>query len=183
MGQQQWIQWAVVSKLNLWRFLFLHSKCIHFSSQGNSMVEPEIWLDAIVLTPSLGDVSHANAVVLAVFSSTGQLDFLQTYTVTKTIVVKTSVISGTFYISVIPDFKGKVKEWFAVAVPGFPVGGLDPLAGGVDFRCRCFLVKMCVKTKELDPIGGHVPGMPHRSANGYVLIYSPCTSVDLHNSY
>ena len=38
-------------------------------------------------------------------------------------------------------------------------GRVDPL-GGVDLQRRCFLVKMCAKTKELDPIGGHAPGMP-----------------------
>ena len=71
------------------------------------MVEPEVWDDAIVLTPSVGTVSHPDAVVLSVFSSTGQLDFFQTYTVTKTIVLKTAILSGTYYISIIPDFKGK----------------------------------------------------------------------------
>ena len=50
-----------------------------------------------------------------------------------------------------------------MAHPGFPIGGVDPL-GGVDPRCGHFSVKMCVKTKELGPIGGvrrHAP----RSAN------------------
>ena len=77
-----------------------------FHVLGNSMVEPEIWDDAVVLTPSVGSVTHPDARVLAVFSSTGQLDFLQTYTVTKTIVLSTLTISGTFYISIIPDFEG-----------------------------------------------------------------------------
>ena len=71
------------------------------------MVEPEIWDDAVVLTPSVGSVTHPDARVLAVFSSTGQLDFLQTYMVTKTIVLSTLTISGTFYISIILDFEGK----------------------------------------------------------------------------
>ena len=43
-------------------------------------------------------------------------------------------------------------------------GGLDPL-GGMDPQCGGFLAKMCVKTKELGPVGGRVPGTPPRSAN------------------
>ena len=41
---------------------------------------------------------------------------------------------------------------FAVADPGFPVGGWD-----TDLQCECFLVKMCAKMKELGPVGGHTP--------------------------
>ena len=52
----------------------------------------------------------------------------------------------------------------SVADPGFPVGGVH-LLGDVDLRRRHFLPKMHVKMKELDPIGGHVPGTPPRSAN------------------
>ena len=39
--------------------------------------------------------------------------------------------------------------------------------GGVDLRRGCFLVKMCVKTKELGPMGGGMhPAHPPRSTNG-----------------
>ena len=49
----------------------------------------------------------------------------------------------------------------AVADPGFPVGGVHPLGGCVDFRRGRFLVKMFAKTKELGPIGGGVhPACP-----------------------
>ena len=37
-----------------------------------------------------------------------------------------------------------------VADPGFPMGGVHPLWGGVDLQHGCFSVKM----KELGPIGG-----------------------------
>ena len=37
-----------------------------------------------------------------------------------------------------------------VADPGFPIGGVDPLGGGVDPQRGHFLVKM----KELGPMGG-----------------------------
>ena len=42
---------------------------------------------------------------------------------------------------------------YAVADPGFPVGGVDPRRG-------CFSLKMCAKMKELGPVGacaGHAP--------------------------
>ena len=39
---------------------------------------------------------------------------------------------------------------YPVADPGFPIGG----GGGTDLRCGHFSVKTCVKTKELDPVGG-----------------------------
>ena len=49
----------------------------------------------------------------------------------------------------------------AVADPGFPIGGVHPLGGAVDFRHGHFLVKMYAKTKELGPIGGGVrPARP-----------------------
>ena len=54
---------------------------------------------------------------------------------------------------------------YAVADPGFPVGGVGPL-GGMDLRHGCFLAKMYAKMKELGPIRGRVPGMPPSSANG-----------------
>ena len=45
-------------------------------------------------------------------------------------------------------------SFFAVADPGFPVGGgVHPLAGGVDLQHRRFSVKMYAKMKELGPIG------------------------------
>ena len=56
----------------------------------------------------------------------------------------------------------------SVADPGFPVGGRAPVSGGVDLRRGHFSVKMYAKTKELGPIGGHVPGTPPRSANASV---------------
>ena len=40
----------------------------------------------------------------------------------------------------------------SVADPGFSVGGRGPVSGGVDLRCGCFSLKMCVKTKELGPL-------------------------------
>ena len=47
----------------------------------------------------------------------------------------------------------------SVADPGFPVGGVAPVRGGVDLRRGHFLVKMYVKTKELGPIGSLDPPM------------------------
>ena len=44
----------------------------------------------------------------------------------------------------------------SVADPGFPVGGVHPLGGGMDLRRGHFSVKMYAKTKELGPIGGGV---------------------------
>ena len=54
----------------------------------------------------------------------------------------------------------------AVADPEFPVGGWGAeLLGGTDLRCRHFSVKTYAKTKELDPVGGHVLAAPPGSAN------------------
>ena len=39
-------------------------------------------------------------------------------------------------------------------IQDFLEGGHGPVLGGVDLRRGCCLVKMCVKTKELDPAGG-----------------------------
>ena len=41
----------------------------------------------------------------------------------------------------------------AVADPGFPVGGRAPIRGAWTSDMGAFSVKMCVKTKELGPIG------------------------------
>ena len=44
---------------------------------------------------------------------------------------------------------------FAVADPGFPVGGdADPLGGGANLRRVHFSAKTYVKTKKIDPVGG-----------------------------
>ena len=53
----------------------------------------------------------------------------------------------------------------SVADPGFPVGGMHPLGGGMDLQRGHFLVKMYAKMKELGPIGGRAPDTPPRSAN------------------
>ena len=42
----------------------------------------------------------------------------------------------------------------AVADPGFPIGEALTHLGDVDLQCRCFLVKMCAKAKELGSIVG-----------------------------
>ena len=41
-----------------------------------------------------------------------------------------------------------------VADPGFPVGGALTCWGGANLRCIHFSAKTCVKTKEIDPVGG-----------------------------
>ena len=57
------------------------------------------------------------------------------------------------------------REEDPVADPGFPMGGVDPLWGGMDPQHGCFSVKMYVKMKELGPVGGVRPARPPRSAN------------------
>ena len=53
-------------------------------------------------------------------------------------------------------------------------GAWTCLGGGVDLRRGHFLVKMCVKTKELAPVEGRGGRAPEnfvcRSANGRVII-------------
>ena len=66
----------------------------------------------------------------------------------------------------------KSIQW-SVADPGFPVGWRAPVRGGVDLRRGHFSVKMYVKTKELGPIGGHVPGMPPLDPPKVVVSASP----------
>ena len=40
----------------------------------------------------------------------------------------------------------------------------------MDLQRRCFSPKMYAKMKELGPVGGHVPGIPPRSANAMGMI-------------
>ena len=54
-----------------------------------------------------------------------------------------------------------------MADPGFPVGGRQPLRGGIDSEVVTFRKFYMSKRKNLDPWGGGgaAPGMPSRSAN------------------
>ena len=72
------------------------------------MVEPETWVDAVVLTPNGGSVTDSNAEIPVVFSFTGQLVFMQTYSVTKIVMLPATTSNGTFYTSIIPDFSGRL---------------------------------------------------------------------------
>ena len=49
-----------------------------------------------------------------------------------------------------------------MADPGFPwkVGGRGAVRRGVDLRRECFSMKMYVKTKELDSVGGACANTP-----------------------
>ena len=38
--------------------------------------------------------------------------------------------------------------------------GRGPIGGGFGLRCGHFSVKLCVKTKELGPVGGRAPARP-----------------------
>ena len=52
---------------------------------------------------------------------------------------------------------------YAVADPGFPLGGALTRWGGANLRCIHFLAKMYVKMKEIDPVwggGGCTSGTP-----------------------
>ena len=53
----------------------------------------------------------------------------------------------------------------AVADPGFPVGGALTHWGGANLQHIHFSAKMYVKTKEIDPVGGHAPAAPPGSTN------------------
>ena len=44
------------------------------------------------------------------------------------------------------------------------------MGGGAGLQHRHFSVKMYVKTKELDPVGGHMPAAPPGSANAEALL-------------
>ena len=70
------------------------------------------------------------------------------------------------------------------ADPGFPIGGHGPITGGVDLQHGHFLVKMYVKTKELDPVGGHTPEIfVCRSANGDSYCSTSIVGVTLSNMW
>ena len=77
--------------------------------------------------------------------------------------LKTSLVSVdiTFQTTFLLEF------CFAGSDPGFPVGGdVDPFRGDMDLCNGHFSVKMCVKTKELGPVGGRAPeNFVCRSAN------------------
>ena len=45
-----------------------------------------------------------------------------------------------------------------MADPGFPVGGIDFVWGGVDSQSSHILKILCVKTKESGPFGGGMVG-------------------------
>ena len=54
----------------------------------------------------------------------------------------------------------------AVADPGFPVGGHQPVGGGTNLQRVHFLGKTYVKMKEIDPVGGgRAAAPPPGSAN------------------
>ena len=57
------------------------------------------------------------------------------------------------------------SEPWAVADPGFPVGGGADLLGGANLQCIHFSAKMYAKMKEIDPVGGHALVAPPGSAN------------------
>ena len=48
----------------------------------------------------------------------------------------------------------------AVADPGFPIGGCRPVGGAANLRRVHCSVKTYAKTKEIDPVGGHMPAVP-----------------------
>ena len=54
------------------------------------------------------------------------------------------------------------KATSAVADPGFPIGGANPVGRGADVQCGHFVAKMYAKMKELGPVGGrgHAGGTP-----------------------
>ena len=63
-----------------------------------------------------------------------------------------------------------------VWIQDFPWGGAPSHwgGGGTDIQCGCFLAKMYVKTKELDPVGGaHAGGAPPGFANDGVSWMGP----------
>ena len=67
-----------------------------------------------------------------------------------------------------------MQSQFAVADPGFPLGGRRAVGGGcADLRRGCFSAKTYAKTKELDPVGGRgcAPAAPPGSANGLVCAF------------
>ena len=69
---------------------------------------------------------------------------------------------SSFKENLLPKIKplsaGLQEDNVAVADPGFPVGEVWTVGGGVDLQHGCFSPKMCAKTKELGPVGGHVLG-------------------------
>ena len=58
---------------------------------------------------------------------------------------------------------------FSVADPGFPIGGCGPRRGAMYPQGGYVLKILHVKMKEFGPVGGggHMLGMPPRSANGF----------------
>ena len=53
------------------------------------------------------------------------------------------------------------SAYLSVVDPGFPIGGAPTHWGGANLQCVHFLVKMYMKTKEVDAVGGaHAGGAP-----------------------
>ena len=53
-----------------------------------------------------------------------------------------------------------IESNYAVADPGFPIGGRAPIRGAWTSDVGTFRLKVYAKMKELGHIGGHVPGTP-----------------------
>ena len=63
-----------------------------------------------------------------------------------------------------------------MADPGYPVGGVDLVRGGVDSRGSYVSKILYVKTKESGPIGGRAPGTPLNPPMNYTLFKFPTAS-------
>ena len=73
-----------------------------------------------------------------------------------------------------------------MADPGFPVGGAPTHWGGANLRHAHFLVKMYVKMKEIDPVGGARAGgtpldPPMDTDNFWCIVHSGTPRAFLNN--
>ena len=68
--------------------------------------------------------------------------------------------SNTLYYEQVTSIFVKIRQQFSVADPGFPIGGALTRWGDANLRCIHFSVKTYAITKEIDPVGGHMPAAP-----------------------
>ena len=80
------------------------------------------------------------------------------------------MIVSPIQVATIKHNKAQSKGYTPVVDPGFPIGGVLTHWGALTSNTYAFRQKHA-KTKELDPVGGGMPGAPLPPGSANALIY------------